>query len=316
MWDGLVKKYWPNGKLLAEETYRSGVRHGEVTFFEPVEMDPETNKQKVRRVINYKWGREQQSLSLFEFDYQTTMKRVILDYECGGGNFAECVLGGVKNRLQVKAVTTLQDGDEKYIHTATWGNNKKIAMEVGLKRNLKTIVTSVNTAPCATSYVKQNGKFITNNILVKMSTDVSNAENTDYIVSKCEEARKKYYSDQYIANSSCASETFFGKNFNDTNQVESFGRDTYLVDPIKACSTGVYFNVNYLQHMKIINKGDKLTGRFSNPFMQDNGSSCDSSKGDLCFGRVSKNPALINNKYLDLSNWEKLSKKKSALIEK
>ena len=316
MWDGLVKKYWPNGKLLTEETYWAGQRHGEVRIFEPVEMDSETNKQKVRRVINYKWGREQRSLSLFEFDYRTTMKRVILDYECDGGNFAECVLKGVKNRVQIKAVTTLQDNDKKYIHTATWGNNKKIAMEVGLKRNLKTIVTSVNTAPCATSYVKQNGKFITNNILVKMSTDVSNAENTDYIVSKCEEARKKYYSDQYIANSSCASETFFGKNFNDTNQVESFGRDTYLVDPIKACSTGVYFNVNYLQHMKIINKGDKLTGRFSNPFMQDNGSSCDSSKGDLCFGRVSKNPALINNKYLDLSNWEKLSKKKSALIEK
>ncbi|SFV78184.1 hypothetical protein MNB_SUP05-10-150 [hydrothermal vent metagenome] len=321
-WDGLVKTYWPNGNLQTEEEYWAGSRHGEVRIFEPVEIDPETKKQKVRKIIYYKLGREQAHLNILGFDYRESLRRATLDYECGGGNFAECVLKGVKNRLQVKVETSLEDGDKKYTHTATWGrDNKKLAIELGIKRNLKNITTSVNTAQCVTHYSKLKPQV--NKILVKISIDVANTENTDYIVSKCEEARKKYYSDQYIANADCKSvdkqSMMYGKGFNDS-KYQTFGleelKDHYIKDPVLACLVGTYAGSDYYQHMRIIDKGDKASGLSSNPFMQDNGSSCDSSKGDLCFGRVSKNPALINNKYLDLSNWEKLSKKKSALIEK
>ena len=317
LWDGLVKTYWPNGKLQTEEEFWGGIRHGETRIFEPVEMDSETNKQKLRTTLFYKYGREQSHLNIFGLNYKATMKRIILDYECDGGNFAECVLKGVKNRVQVKVVTTLQDDDKKYIHTATWGNNKKISMEVGLKRKLKTVMTYPNTVQCVTHFAKL--KPLANKILVNLRIDVSNTQNVDYIMAKCEEARKKYYSDQYIANANCkfTEDVHYGKNFNDTKKVIGLGRDSYVKDPVQACSLGVYVGSDYYQHMRIIDKGDKSSGLSSNPFIQGNGaSSCDSSKGDLCFGRVSKNPKLINNKYLDLSNWEKLSKEKTALIEK
>jgi hypothetical protein len=317
LWDCLVKTYWPNGKLQTEEQYWGGIRHGETRIFEPVEIDSETNKQKLRTTLFYKYGQEQSHLNIFGLNYKATMKRIILDYECDGGNFAECVLKGVKNRIQVKAVTTLQDDDKKYIHTATWGNNKKISMEVGLKRKLKTVMAYPNTVQCVTHFAKL--KPLANKILVKLRIDVSNTQNVDYIMAKCEEVRKKYYSDQYIANANCkfTEDVHYGKNFNDTKKVIGLSRDSYVKDPVRACSLGEYVGSDYYQHMRIIDKGDKSSGLSSNPFMQGNGaSSCDSSKGDLCFGRVSKNPKLINNKYLDLSNWEKLSKEKTALIEK